>query len=80
MLAYKNFGSAKLPTGGYSCKYCLKFMKDTKDMIIHILTHHMKEKIFQCSICENSFTEKCSLKRHMRTIHKFIANKYMNKY
>ena len=70
----KGFGSAKQPNDGHWCKYCSKFMKDKKDLRIHILTHHMKEKIFKCSICENGYTKKNNLKQHMRRVHN-IANK-----
>ena len=73
----KGFGSAKQPTGGYSCEYCSKFMNDKKDMKMHIRTHHKKGHIFQCSLCNRRYVQKGTLKIHMLTIHKYIANEYL---
>ena len=69
------FGSTKKTIIGYYCKYCLKFMKNKRNLRMHIRTHHMKEKIFKCSICANIFTARSRLKKHMLSIHEYIANK-----
>ena len=66
-----NFEATK-EKDGYSCNYCLKVMKGKTHMRRHIRIH-TGEKLFQCSICGKSFSQKVALQSHMRSIHNFYS-------
>ena len=67
------FPATKQPNGPWSCHYCSMTMRNRNDMRRHIRTH-TREKLFKCLICENSYTQKGSLKGHMLSVHKYIGN------
>lgn len=49
------------------CPFCPYKSLYTGNMERHIQVKHTGEKPFSCKICEKRFTQKCDLKRHMRS-------------
>ena len=58
----------KLP---YTCSICQKGYLTYRGLKLHRQTHEATErKMFKCPICDSMQSQKCQIKRHLRTVHK----------
>lgn len=53
----------------YECYLCDKFKSGGKDHMIQHMRSHTGEKPFRCEVCMKCFTLKCTLNRHLDTVH-----------
>lgn len=58
------FHKEKMP---YSCNLCGKGYLSTSGLSRHMQSH--KGKTFMCPICDSKFTQKFTVKSHLRTVH-----------
>ena len=56
----------------FQCKYCPKKLRKEISLIAHE-RQHTGEKPFKCSMCENAFTSRSSLRQHMNGTHKIVG-------
>uniref|UniRef100_A0A0B6ZLT3 C2H2-type domain-containing protein n=2 Tax=Arion vulgaris TaxID=1028688 RepID=A0A0B6ZLT3_9EUPU len=58
------FHGEKMP---YTCNLCGKGYLSTSGLSRHMQSH--KGKTFMCPICDSKFTQKFTVKSHLRTVH-----------
>ncbi|CAH8473476.1 unnamed protein product [Schistosoma guineensis] len=56
------------------CDYCMKKFSTLSYLRMHISTVHEGVRAYSCNICEKSYTQKHSLKKHLRNSHSISSS------
>ena len=62
--------SLSMQQSPFCCSICGKQYRTREGLRLHIHAHQGRK--FSCPICDNKFTQKGSLKTHMKSIHKAL--------
>ncbi|XP_044743518.1 zinc finger protein 28-like isoform X1 [Chrysoperla carnea] len=63
------------PSNEYVCEICKKTFSNLHKLIRH-KSAHVTERSFHCLQCDNSFKDKWVLKKHVKTMHSILSQKY----
>lgn len=74
----KRIGKKRKKKSIHQCEICHKVLRTASKLRIHKTNVHDQERLFQCPICQNDYTTRRVLLRHIRLRHENINSNDLN--